>query len=92
MSKLNNSSRSQLPILPFANVKPFQVWRRGSSKLFCQLTRWKNILLILFLFSFLANSLDVQRQGLDHSMPWGKPDTRQSAIDVMSHETSAECL
>lgn len=76
-SKLNNSPCFHLPILPSANLKAFytlRLLRQRSNKRCCQLTRWKNILLIFSLPSSLpssARSLDVPRRGLDHSLPGG---------------------
>lgn len=52
----------------------------------------KHFVQYFFLFLFLAHRLDVQRQRPDHSLPWGKPDTRQATADVTSHETSGEFL
>lgn len=52
LSKLNNSPCFHLPIPPSANLKAFHILRllrQGSNKRCCQLTRWKNILLIFFL-------------------------------------------
>lgn len=77
LSKLNISSCFHLPILLSANLKPFHTLRflrQGSNKRCCQLTRWKNILLIFFSppsLPFLARSLHVQRRGPDHSLPGG---------------------
>lgn len=51
-SKLNNSPCFHLPILLSANLKPFhtlRLLRQRSNKRCCQLTRWKNILLIFSL-------------------------------------------
>lgn len=48
-SKLNNSPCFHLPIVLSANLKPFHtlcLLRQCSNKRCCQLTRWKNILLI----------------------------------------------
>lgn len=76
-SKLNNSPCLHLPTLPSANLKPFhtlRLLRQRSNKRCCQLTRWKNILLIFSLPPSLpssARSLDVWRRGLDHSLPGG---------------------
>lgn len=74
LSKLNNSPCFHLPIPPSANLKAFHILRllrQGSNKRCCQLTRWKNILLIFFLSPSLARSLDVRRRGPDHSLPGG---------------------
>lgn len=76
-SKLNNSPCFHLPILLSANLKPFHtlcLLRQRSNKRCCQLTRWENILLIFSLPPSLPSSarrLDVQRRGLDHSLPGG---------------------
>lgn len=54
--KFNNSACFYVPILSSANLKYFhaaRLLRRGSNKRSCQLTRWKNILLI-FLYPSIS--------------------------------------
>lgn len=94
LSKLNNSSCFCLPdsCLCQSETLP-HICPSDLNKLLRQFTIWRNILLnIFFLFLFLASCLDVQRQRPDHTLPWGKPDTRQATADVMSHKTSGQFL
>lgn len=95
-SKLNNSLCFHLPILLSANLKPFHtlcLLRQCSNKRCCQLTRWKNILLILSPFSpLLSEESWCAKMRAGSQLAWGKPDTRQAAADMMSLETAGKFL
>lgn len=98
LSKLNISSCFHLPILLSANLKPFHTLRflrQGSNKRCCQLTRWKNILLIFFLSSLsphLGKESWCAETRAGSQLARGKPDTRQPAADMMSLETAGKFL
>lgn len=87
-----------MPILPSANLKPFHtlcLLRQRSNKRCCQLTRWKNILLIFSLPPFpplLGEESWCAETRAGSQLAWGKPDTRQAAADMMSLETACKFL
>lgn len=94
-SKLNNSPGFLLPILPPANLKPFCLLRHRSNKRCCQLTRWKNILLISSLPPsppLVGEESWCAETRAGSQLASGKPDTRQPAADMMSLETAGTFL
>lgn len=96
-SKLNNLPCFHLPILPSANLKAFHTLgslRQRSNKRCCQLTRWKNILLIFALppSPLLCCESWCVQTGPGSQLAWGKPDTRQAAADMMSLQTAGKLL